>query len=153
MHRFASEGASDFHPVLRQLVARAEIDYTLAVQLSAAPRPTTWPASRVTLMGDAVHVMPPFGAHGGNTALRDAALLAEKLQEAVACGEAVEHAIGAYQEEMVAYAFREVEASQQMMRRFTGQNPLIRWVMLRATPWLRSLTGKSLARAINHPDV
>jgi 2-polyprenyl-6-methoxyphenol hydroxylase-like FAD-dependent oxidoreductase len=153
LHKFASAGASVFHPVLRQLVARAEIDYTIVVQLNAATRPTTWPVSRVTLMGDAVHVMPPFGAHGGNTALHDAALLAEKLQAAVARDESVEHTLGAYQEEMVAYAFREVEASQQMMRRFTKQNPILRWVMLRVIPWARSLTGKSLACAINQLEV
>jgi 2-polyprenyl-6-methoxyphenol hydroxylase-like FAD-dependent oxidoreductase len=113
------------------------------VTLSAATRPTIWPVSRATLLGDAVHVMPPFGAHGGNTALRDAALLSEKLQGAVARREPLERAMGAYQEEMVAYAFHEVEASKAMMRRFAVENPLTRWAMLRAVPWLRSLMPRA----------
>lgn len=99
-------------------------------------------------MGDAVHVMPPFGAHGGNTALRDAALLSEKLQASVQRQEPLEQAIGAYQEEMLAYAFQEVEASKAMMRRFAADNPLLRWVMLRAIPSLRSLTPR--AREFRH---
>lgn len=68
-------------------------------------------------MGDAVHVMPPFGAHGGNTALRDAALLAGKLT----AGQPLEPAIAAYQEEMIAYAFARSRGSMTMMRRMTAQ--------------------------------
>jgi 2-polyprenyl-6-methoxyphenol hydroxylase-like FAD-dependent oxidoreductase len=45
-------------------------------------RPDAFGFARATLMGDAVHAMPPFGAHGGNTALRDAALLGRKLTSA-----------------------------------------------------------------------
>ena len=82
LHRLALDGARAFHQVLQRFVERADVDYTLAVQLLAAKRPTWWAVSHATLMGDAVHVMPPFGAHGGNTALRDAALLSEKLQSA-----------------------------------------------------------------------
>lgn len=145
LHHLALEGAHDFHPVLRRFVERADVDYTMAVALSAATRPIAWPVSRATLMGDAVHVMPPFGAHGGNTALRDAALFAEKLQDAVAKAKPLEQAMRAYQDEMIAYAFHEVEASKTMMCRFTTKNRFVRWAMLRAIPWLRSLTGTTLA--------
>lgn len=144
LHRLALDGARAFHQVLQRFVERADVDYTLAVQLLAAKRPTWWAVSHATLMGDAVHVMPPFGAHGGNTALRDAALLSEKLQSAAARREPLAQAIDAYQKEMIAYAFHEVEASKAMMRRFTTRNPLMRWMMLSAIPWLRSLTGRGL---------
>ena len=144
VHHIALQAARDFHPVLQRFVERADVDYTIAVGLNAARRPKEWPVSRVTIMGDAVHVMPPLGAHGGNTALRDAALLAEKLQEAAYRGEPLEHAIKTYQQEMIEYAFQEVESSMAMLQRSTTRNPLVRWAMLRAVPWLRSTANSRL---------
>src|SRR6266516_6474117 len=111
----------------------------------SATRPTDWPASHVTLMGDAVHVMPPTGAHGGNTALRDAALLADRLHAAHRDGASVQQAIGEYQREMIAYAFREVENSVALLRRNNVTNPLARFAMLRLVPWVRSLVRESPA--------
>lgn len=144
LQRFAQEITRDFHPVLQRFVERADIEYTMAVKLKAAREPSTWPVSRLTFMGDAVHVMPPTGSHGGNTALRDAALLAEKLEAVVIQNQTLENAVSSYQEEMSKYAFREVEASKVMMKRFTIKNPLINWVMLRAIPWIHSITNKPL---------
>ena len=144
LHQLALQASHDFHPVLQRFVERADAEYTVAVTLKAATRPHLWPATRATLMGDAVHVMPPTGAHGGNTALRDAALLAEKLKEAASQGEPLEQAIQMYQDEMVVYAFKEVESSMAMLRRSNIKNPLVRHAMTRWMPWLRSLTGSSL---------
>src|SRR5205823_3509056 len=110
LHRLALDGCRDFHPVLRSFVEEADVDYTILTALSVATRPKHWPASRVTLLGDAVHAMPPTGAHGANTALRDAALLAGKLQTAVGADTSVEEAITSYQREMLTYAFKEVES-------------------------------------------
>lgn len=70
LHRLALEGARDFHPALQRFVECADIEFTMAVTLHAARRPAAWPASRATLMGDAVHVMPPFGAWGQYRATR-----------------------------------------------------------------------------------
>ncbi len=111
----------------------------------ATERGTARPASHVTLMGDAVHVMPPTGAHGGNTALRDAALLADRLQAAHRDGTSVQEAIGEYQRKMIAYAFREVENSVAMLRRNNVTNSLARFAMLRLVPWVRSLVRQSPA--------
>ena len=144
LHHLALRAARDFHSALQRFVERADVDYTIAVVLNAATRPKMWPVSRATLMGDAVHVMPPLGAHGGNTALRDAALLAEKLQDVANRGGSLEQAIKSYQQEMVEYAFKEVESSMAMLRRSTTRNPLVRWGMLRAVPWLRSPISSSL---------
>lgn len=143
LHQLALSAVRDFHSVLQRFVEHANVDYTIAVTLHAAARPKTWPASRATLMGDAVHVMPPLGAHGGNTALRDAALLAQKLQDAAQRGTPLEQAIKIYQEEMVVEAFKEVQSSTAMLGRITTKNPLVRWVMLRGAPWLRARTSSS----------
>jgi 2-polyprenyl-6-methoxyphenol hydroxylase-like FAD-dependent oxidoreductase len=144
IHRIAQNVTQDFHPVLQRFVEKADIDYTMKVKFKAGKKITTWPVSRITFMGDAVHAMPPTGAHGGNTALRDAALLAEKLEVAVKNGESLEKAIGSYQEEMSKYVFKEVEESKKMMNRLSIKNPFMSWVMLRTIPWVRSFTNKPL---------
>ncbi|MFI6868700.1 FAD-dependent oxidoreductase [Nocardia sp. NPDC050406] len=143
LHDLARRAAREFHPVLRQLVDRADIDHTLAVPMRASVRPRRWAATRATLLGDAVHLMPPFNAHGGNTALRDAALLGEKLRTAAELGEPIDNAVAAYQEEMLDYAFKEVEDALKMMSRATTRNPIVRWGMLHAAPWVNTLRGKS----------
>lgn len=48
--------------------------------------------------------MTPMAGIGANTALRDAALLADRLIEAAEGGKSIASAIGAYESEMRAYA-------------------------------------------------
>ncbi|RJO78483.1 FAD-dependent monooxygenase [Nocardia panacis] len=140
LHEFAVGLVGEFHSVAKELIAESQPEYTMKVKLTAAPRPRGWQMSRVTLVGDAVHAMPPLGAHGGNTALRDAALLAEKLEHAVAHGASLEHALSAYQDEMVPYAFQSVDEASKQLRRLTGSNPVQRWILLRALPRLHRAT-------------
>ncbi|OZJ02191.1 hypothetical protein BZG36_05491 [Bifiguratus adelaidae] len=126
LHRIALDACQAYHPVLVHFVESAD------------------KASRVTLVGDAVHVMPPFGAYGGNTALKDAALLGQKLQAAIAQNKSLEDAIGEYQREMVEYAFAQVDKATSMMERLGMRNPIMRWVMLRVIPWIKRVIGSSL---------
>ena len=144
LHNHALVAAQPYHPVLRRFVEHATVPDTIAVTLNAGTRPTRWAGSRVTLMGDAVHVMPPLGAHGGNTALRDAALLADTLISALRAGDPIERAISRYQDEMVAADFKEVNDAVTMLRRMTSKNPVTRWAMTSAAPWLRSLGKPAL---------
>jgi 2-polyprenyl-6-methoxyphenol hydroxylase-like FAD-dependent oxidoreductase len=140
LHQHALALSRDFHPAIRELVARSQPEYTMPASFAAAQRPRTWRMSRVTLMGDAVHVMPPFGAHGGNTALRDAAVLAGKLQRATGQGGSAEAALAEYQTEMAQYAFEAVSSAVKSMRRLTGSSALQRWLLLRLMPRLHRVT-------------
>jgi 2-polyprenyl-6-methoxyphenol hydroxylase-like FAD-dependent oxidoreductase len=142
--RLATDAAQSYHPVLRRFLELAEPAYTVAVVISAATRPTEWPGSRVTLIGDAVHVMPPTGAHGGNTALRDSACLAEAIQNVAAGRQSLIQAIGAYQAKMLDYSFKEVAQSVAMLNRLGTKNSLARFLMSQVMPWLRSIGGKRL---------
>jgi 2-polyprenyl-6-methoxyphenol hydroxylase-like FAD-dependent oxidoreductase len=144
LHQRALDAAADYHPLLRALVEQADVDYTILTPLSAATRPKNWPVSAATLMGDAVHAMPPTGAHGGNTALRDAALLASTLQRAAQTGTSLQKAVGEYQHGMMPYAFREVKSSVAVLSRTSMRNPLARLAMLRLVPSIRSLFGGPL---------
>ena len=87
--------ATDLPPALRSVVAEAWPDVTVALRIGVIPPIPAWPASPVTVLGDAVHLAPGFG---GNLAMQDAQHLCDALVNA-------EHghlldAIGAYEDAM-----------------------------------------------------
>jgi 2-polyprenyl-6-methoxyphenol hydroxylase-like FAD-dependent oxidoreductase len=140
LRELAMRKSTDFHPLIRRLVDTAELDATVLNLFAAGRRPRQWAVPGATMMGDAVHVMPPFGAHGGNTALRDAALLGHRLAEARANGTPVQDAIAGYQDEMVSYAFRAVDTAAALMRRLTAAAAAPHWVLTRVLPRLHRVT-------------
>lgn len=133
--QFAKEQAREFHVALRQMVDASEPGETLLVPLRMTPV-KGWSSNSLTLMGDAVHLMPPTGSHGGNNALRDAALLGRALQEAAQGAIPVGDALARYQQEMLAYSSREVRAALRMLRLSLTRNPLIRVPLLKVLPVL-----------------
>jgi 2-polyprenyl-6-methoxyphenol hydroxylase-like FAD-dependent oxidoreductase len=140
LRELAARLSTGFHPLVQRLVDTAELDATVLNLFATGRRPQRWAVPRATMMGDAVHVMPPFGAHGGNTALRDAVLLGRRLAEARAGGVPVEEAIAGYQDEMVGYAFRAVDTAAKLMRRLTGDAAAPHWVLTRLLPRLHPVT-------------
>lgn len=92
-----------WHPRLRRALADADPASRSAVTFSAAPPVPEWTSGPVTVLGDAIHVMPPIGGLGGNTALRDAHLLS-RLLPAVDRGErALVDTLAEYEAEMRDY--------------------------------------------------
>ena len=86
-----------WHPDLLRLVQLASIPETSLVTIRTAVPIASWPASRVTLPGDAIHAMSPARGSGANTALRDAALLATELGAAARDDKTVVQAIADYE--------------------------------------------------------
>ncbi|MFG2833009.1 FAD-dependent oxidoreductase [Streptomyces sp. NPDC048434] len=84
---------------------------------STRRRPAAHLAGRVTLLGDAIHPMSPAGGTGANTALRDAAVLADKLT-AVRRPAGPVSAVAAYETEMRRYGFAAVAESLRYGERF-----------------------------------
>ena len=71
-----------------------------------------WQTANITLLGDAIHVMPPNGS-GANTALRDASLLTRSLIAVANLGTPLYQALNDYESEMVRYGFDALRASLQ----------------------------------------
>jgi 2-polyprenyl-6-methoxyphenol hydroxylase-like FAD-dependent oxidoreductase len=107
-----------WHPTLVELVARADGSTASAIPIRAAWALPSWPAGRITLLGDAVHPTTPVGGTGASLALRDAALLTEHLTS----GTSLPDAIAAYERQMREYglaaAQRSLRAAEQIFRIF-----------------------------------
>ena len=100
LRALALERIAAWHPSLRRIVASSDLDTVLLTPIRTSVPVGPWPAGHVTLLGDAIHSMPPTGGNGANTALRDAALLSRKLAS-VARGElSLLPAIADYEAEM-----------------------------------------------------
>jgi 2-polyprenyl-6-methoxyphenol hydroxylase-like FAD-dependent oxidoreductase len=63
-----------------------------------------WPSLTITLLGDAIHVMPANGS-GANSALRDASQLARSLIAVATQGTPLRQALHAYEGEMLRAGF------------------------------------------------
>lgn len=111
LHAAAAHAIRRWHPDLVGLVALAAVPETALITVRTAVPLPGWPASRVTLLGDAVHAMSPARGSGASTALRDAALLAAGLAAAARGEQTLLQAIGGYERQMTGYGFALVRAS------------------------------------------
>lgn len=110
-----------WHPDLRRMLAASD-PASRGVQVFRASVPTpAWTPTRVTVLGDAIHQMPPVGGMGGNTALRDAALLGRLLAGAShdATSTDLLAAVSAYETQMRTYAYPIVRKALAMQTRQT----------------------------------
>ncbi|MFF2146353.1 FAD-dependent oxidoreductase [Kitasatospora sp. NPDC058190] len=105
-----------WHPDLVDLVRGADVVNSSPLTVRyAKPVPHWGGTRRVTLLGDAIHPMPPSGGQGANTALRDAALLTRSLT-AVQRGEAeLPSAVEEYERRMLDYGFAAVAESLERL--------------------------------------
>src|SRR5260370_4846562 len=111
LHAAAGNLVRAWHPSLRRIVFDAHVPSTFSVGFRASEPVGAWQATNVTLLGDAVHTMPPFRGVGANTALRDAELLRTQLLSVARQGTPLLEAIGEYEKEMIGYGFDAVRQS------------------------------------------
>jgi 2-polyprenyl-6-methoxyphenol hydroxylase-like FAD-dependent oxidoreductase len=112
LHAVVMNTIHRWHPDLVRLVQLASIEETSLVAIRSATPIAPWPASRVTLLGDAIHAMSPARGSGANTALRDAALLTTELGAVARKEKAPIQAIADYERQMTDYGFAAVRASR-----------------------------------------
>jgi 2-polyprenyl-6-methoxyphenol hydroxylase-like FAD-dependent oxidoreductase len=142
VRQFAEQIVDRWHPALRRMVAETDPATVRATRFKRSSFAEPWPSSPVTVLGDAVHNMPPTGGMGANTALRDAAELSSRLLVVRDRAELVP-AIAAYEERMRDYGYAAVRAAARIAERGTSTNPFARrrtrgWYRLcRAVPALR----------------
>jgi 2-polyprenyl-6-methoxyphenol hydroxylase-like FAD-dependent oxidoreductase len=113
-----SERAAGWHPALRRMIA--ESHSVQGFEFTAAVEPGPWPSSNVTVLGDAVHCMPPVGGLGGNTALRDAQLLSRVLASGEPDG------VARYEARMRDYGFAAVREASRYLRLAISPSPALR---------------------------
>ncbi|MBN6038448.1 FAD-dependent monooxygenase [Amycolatopsis sp. 195334CR] len=87
--------AADLPPALRSVVDEAWPRATVALRGGVIPPVAPWPASSVTVLGDAIHLAPGFG---GNLAMRDARRLRDALVRAATGEQGLLAAIGDYED-------------------------------------------------------
>jgi len=140
LHALSANLIRTWHPDLRALHALADVDETFLVRVRTSVPVPSWPPSRVTVLGDAIHAMSPAGGSGANTALQDAALLCRMLTGAAADSDALIAAVGQYEEQMRGYGYAAVAASSQA-NVGAPQRGLVSWLYRRLA---RSPAGKQL---------
>ncbi|TGO75684.1 hypothetical protein BELL_0198g00030 [Botrytis elliptica] len=111
-------------PPLHPLFTHQSPSQTSLLPISTHPSPLpTWPTvPTITLLGDAAHAMPPTGASGCVTALRDAGNLVRLLEE-----RGVKDGIKIYEEEMREYGSATIERSLEAAVKMFGFKAREEW--------------------------
>jgi salicylate hydroxylase len=122
--RLVLERTGTWAPGIRTMIENSDPSTVATVPIRTMLGVDPWPASTVTLIGDAIHNMTPMAGVGANTALRDAALLAQRLG-AVDRGDVVA-AIAGYEREMLDYGFAAVKTSLRNARQAASDRRLPR---------------------------
>jgi salicylate hydroxylase len=111
VHAQMCEAVAGWHPALRGLVERIDRDTLFSTHFKRLEPAPAWESSNVTVIGDAIHAMLPTFGMGGNTSLRDAALLTDGLQRAARGELTVAEAVAGYEAAMREYVYPIMEMS------------------------------------------
>ncbi|GAB3460790.1 FAD-dependent oxidoreductase [Actinophytocola sediminis] len=109
VYRLAEELAENLPSAPRSVVANAWPDVTVPLRIGMIPPMPAWPVSPVTVIGDAIHLAPGFGA---NLAMRDAHNLCTALVDADRGRRDLLDAIGTYENTMRETSFRTPAAAK-----------------------------------------
>ncbi|MFI7705883.1 FAD-dependent oxidoreductase [Nonomuraea sp. NPDC049480] len=130
-----------WHPDLRRMIDLSHPDTVSLLPIRTSIPIGPWPATNITLLGDAIHSMTPMRGIGANTALRDARLLCRALTSG---GDPIE-AIAGYEAEMREYGFAAVRDSLRSAEQFVGDSRVARMgfkAFLRLVQRMPSLKAK-----------
>jgi 2-polyprenyl-6-methoxyphenol hydroxylase-like FAD-dependent oxidoreductase len=119
--RLVVEMTPDWHPNLRRLFELTEPSTCFPVNIKTSVPLGPWPASNITLIGDAIHTMTPGRGVGANTALRDAVLLCARIIDVAEGRLDLVEAVGRYEAKMINYGFDAVLKSREQM---TDEDPI-----------------------------
>jgi 2-polyprenyl-6-methoxyphenol hydroxylase-like FAD-dependent oxidoreductase len=111
----AEEMTKGWHPNFRQLIRLSNPATMLPLNIRTSVPVAPWPTSNITLLGDAIHTMTPGKGAGANTALRDAALLLQRLAEVSRGDKPLLQAFQEYEFEMLQYSTAAVIDSRKQM--------------------------------------
>jgi 2-polyprenyl-6-methoxyphenol hydroxylase-like FAD-dependent oxidoreductase len=109
--QLAVDATSQWHPALKEILRDADADSFFPVAVRAGERVDAWQSGPITLLGDAVHTMPPTGGIGANTALQDAATLADELLCAARGEKPLIDAVADYERVMLPRGFDNIDYS------------------------------------------
>lgn len=102
---------ANWPPPLRALVERCLPGHAFVLRIRCAVPFDRWRPTSVTLLGDAIHVMPPRGS-GANSALDDASRLCRELLAAARGEKPLSRAIEDYEVDMLRHGFDAIRAAQ-----------------------------------------
>jgi 2-polyprenyl-6-methoxyphenol hydroxylase-like FAD-dependent oxidoreductase len=114
-----------WHPSIKAVVKHQDRTQTSTLRIASVdPKIPDWqPSERVTLLGDAIHAMPPTGGLGVNTALRDASDLARRITKARDNQEDLAGIVGEYERNLREYARKPLAMSWGAGGRTFGLRP------------------------------
>lgn len=139
------EVTSGWHPDIKRLPALSDPESLRRFAMHAAHPVPVWPTTAVTLLGDAVHVVPPTGGIGASTAIRDAGNLVEALigvsdrPSALAALRRYEQTMRGYADDIVAGSVAPLEWQRRLA------NPILYAGVTGARAATYALTGRSLS--------
>jgi 2-polyprenyl-6-methoxyphenol hydroxylase-like FAD-dependent oxidoreductase len=116
LQRTAVELTKDWYPTLSPLTQQADPEESFFLTMRSSVPIEHWQTSTITLLGDAIHVMPANGS-GANSALRDASQLSRSLIAVASQGAPPQQALHDYEIEMLRSSFGAVRTSLQGMQR------------------------------------
>jgi 2-polyprenyl-6-methoxyphenol hydroxylase-like FAD-dependent oxidoreductase len=120
LRRTAVELTKDWYPMLSPLTQQADPQESFFLTMRRSVPIEHWQTGNITLLGDAIHVMPANGS-GANSALRDASQLARSLISVASQGTPLHQALHGYEIEMLRSGFGPLRTSlQEMQRRRPG---------------------------------
>ena len=104
LQRTAVELTKDRYPTLSILTQQADPEESFFLTMRRSAPIEHWQTSNITLLGDAIHVMPANGS-GANSALRDASHLSRSLIAVASQGMPLHQALHDYEIEMLRSGF------------------------------------------------
>jgi 2-polyprenyl-6-methoxyphenol hydroxylase-like FAD-dependent oxidoreductase len=129
LQRAAVELANNWYPSLSPFTLQADPAESFFLTMRRSVPIEHWQTSSITLLGDAIHVMPANGS-GANSALRDASQLERSLITVSSQGMPLYQALHDYENEMLRSGFGAVRTFQQVIQRNgpgTSFTPDHRW--------------------------